>query len=240
MPNNLDRKIRLLPPFPRTPHLPYNPNRTEDDLVAVDTEAAVVFSSPHVYVEEKVDGASVGLYMDDEDNPVIRNSEHILGKGYVKKNTPAKLQFRSLWNFFYDNREKFEELRHLGLSLYGEWMVMQHGLEYDKLPSLLIAYDLFEQDTQKFIDPLKARTILAKCGFSLTPIIHVGAVPSYSHLEQWSQRPTPLSTKGNAEGVYIKVSDGDYITHRFKMVRPDFKQGGLFSEKDLIRNKVLK
>ena len=90
---------RLLPDFGRTPHLPWNPNGTPDDVIASETEAKVIFSHQRVLVEEKIDGSCVGIHHTGKE-PIIRNRTHILRKGY-EKDTTAKLQFRPLWGWYY-------------------------------------------------------------------------------------------------------------------------------------------
>lgn len=238
---------KALPSFPRTLHLPYQPNATNDDYVASEEEASVIFSMP-VNVEEKIDGASVGMAL-FQDHPLLRNRDHILNKGYFK-NTPAKEQFRPMWNWFYDNVHKFENLNiHGPYSVYGEWCLGQHGLEYNQLPDWFIAYDLYHQEEEKFMNPLLAREILQECGFTVPksllqtdlsgcisknyPLMGYEALAQYTHYpSQW--------TKDNAqsEGIYVKTFDSDYVVNRFKMVRPSFVRGALWSPDKLSRNSL--
>ncbi len=42
--------------------------------------------------------------------PVIRNRNNILKKGYIKKETPAKLQFRSSWNWLHAHNKDIQKL----------------------------------------------------------------------------------------------------------------------------------
>ena len=207
-----------LPEFPRTSHLPWRPNAQQGDVVA--DEADVIFKLPHVYLEEKIDGSSVGMALIDG-HPVIRNRDHILNKGF-QKNTPAKRQFVSIWGWFYDHREFFEALEdaYPNASVYGEWMIAQHGLEYDLLPAWFIAYDIYDYAEGQFVRTDKARSILLSCGFSLPPLLCTGPLENYPHIEEFTLQPSPFTTKGLREGVYIKVSrDNKWVTDRFKMVR---------------------
>ena len=99
----LEIEKSLLPQYPRTPHLPHKPNASEDDVVAQESETTVVWGS-FVTIEEKIDGASVGIAVFDG-HPIVRNRDHVLRKGYVKE-TAAKKQFTSLWNYFYQNEDE--------------------------------------------------------------------------------------------------------------------------------------
>lgn len=136
-----EKEKRVLPAFPRTPHLPYKPNAGDGDIVATSAELLAIEDLLWT-VEEKIDGASVGMAL-WEDEPLIRNRDHILRKGYVKE-TAAKKQFASIWGWFYNHKKAFEHINKLGpYSVYGEWCVAQHGIAYTKLPDWFIAYDLY-------------------------------------------------------------------------------------------------
>jgi hypothetical protein len=134
------KKLRakdVLPEFPRTVILPHKPNGTADDIITTNAEAKVVFQSHYVHIEEKIDGASVGMGILDG-HPVVRSRRNILRKGSTKG------QFASLWNWWYDHRERFDELADMGpFSIYGEWMWAEHSVrhtgevdDYNQLESL--------------------------------------------------------------------------------------------------------
>jgi hypothetical protein len=88
-----------IPAFPSTPHLPYKPNMAVGDFAASESDAASLFASDEVYIFEKVDGANCAVMLDDDGEFLVRNKDHILKKGFLKKETPAKMQFRRLWNW---------------------------------------------------------------------------------------------------------------------------------------------
>ena len=231
------KNLHKLPEFPRTLHLPWKPNTQRGDLTANDAD--IIFQLPHVYVEEKIDGANCGMALIDG-HPVIRNRDHILKKGF-QKDTPAKRQFVAIWNWFYDHQDFFEALEGVypNASVYGEWMVAQHGLEYDKLPGWFVAYDLYDYAEGQFVRTDKAREMLSVCGFDLVPLIWSGPVENYPQIEEFTLQPSPFTTKEPREGIYIKVSkDNRWITHRFKMVRHGFVQGKLWSKDALQKNSL--
>jgi len=229
---------RLLPAFPRTQHLPYQPNASGDDGIASEAEANVIFRVP-VNVEEKIDGASVGMALVDG-QPLIRNRDHVLRKGYLK-DTAAKVQFRPLWGWFYEHLACFEALAmHGALSVYGEWCLARHGLAYDTLPDWFIAYDLFDQEAERFISPVLARTWLEDAGFSLPRLHHQGYLPesNYALLGHWASQPGAWTETGMAEGVYVKTFDAQHVTGRFKLVRPGFVQGALWDPEHITKNRL--
>jgi len=228
---------KVLPDYPSVKHLPWKPNVSRDDKIVSEEEAAVIFQGHDVYVEEKIDGANCGMAK-VRNFPIIRNIDHILRKGYTKP-TPAKIQFRPIWNYYYDNESRFDKLNEtLGpVSVYGEWMVARHGLEYDQLPDWFVAYDVYDYDRHEMIDPQEGRTALQACGFSVVPLLAINPT-SYEELEALCQQPSEFTTLGLREGIFVKVGDGKRVTHSFKMVREGFVQGALWDKKKLNKNRL--
>lgn len=235
---NLKNLKAILPDYPSTMHLPYKPNTSRGDLVAPEQEVSVIFQSQEVEVTEKVDGANCGMAL-YEGHPVIRNSDHILAKGYFK-DTPAKRQFLSVFNWFYKNQEKFEKLNEsLGpVGVYGEWLIAQHGLEYDNLPDWFVAFDVYDYEAHQFVCTKQARSALLEAGFTVVPQLHYGKLNDFEQLELLANGTSNFTSKGPREGVYVKVSNDSWITDRFKMVRQGFVQGALWDFKKLKKNKV--
>lgn len=230
---------RILPQYPRTVHLPWKPNAHRSDLIAKEKDCAFLFTNPNIYVEEKVDGANCGMAW-VEGQPVVRNRNHLLHKSHAAK-TAAKMQFGPLWNWFYENKHKFEKLEELTgmVSVYGEWLFALHGLHYTKLPDLFLAYDLYSHDRHDYLDPGISRKALAEAGFYVVPLLHQGPFISWEAIEALTQQPS-LYTNDRREGVYVKVSDGKVITNRYKMVRHDFIQGEHWSDRGITKNLVVK
>lgn len=213
------KQMKHLPSFPRITHLSWKPNIVSGDLVSQNDN--IIFSD-NVIIEEKVDGASVGMALVNS-HPLIRNRNHVLNKGYLK-DTPAKMQFRPLWNWFYENKELFKNLNDVysqPVSVYGEWMYAQHGMKYDKLPSYFIAYELFfpEENRWTSIDP--------ELGFITTKRLGT-KIDSYEMLENLTNELSEFSSELR-EGVVVKIKSGNNIIERFKMVRQGFVQGALWS-----------
>lgn len=234
---------KILPDFPRTPHVPYKAvigdNLSADDYIADEISTRAIFDHYYIFVEEKLDGANCGMAL-YEGHPVIRNRSHILNKGYVK-DTPAKMQFRPAWGWFYDNKEKFEKLNEAAgyeVGVFGEWLYALHGIRYDKLPDLFVAYDLFDWFSLQFVATEKARELLTNAGFSVPPLLHTGKVESWEQLEALCNEKSAFSTLDQREGVYIKISDTKEVVARFKMVRADYVQGSRWDLRTITKNKL--
>src|ERR1035437_9315553 len=126
----------LAPDYPRIRHLDKSiSNMTHEDIVL---ETSIQFPITG-WVQEKIDGSNMGVSWTS--GPVLRNRNNILKKGYIEKNTPAKLQFRPAWNWLHEHSAEIRELSKECMSqitLYGEWMYAKHSLEYKRLPDLFI------------------------------------------------------------------------------------------------------
>lgn len=233
----------LLPDYPRTRHLSYKPNAQRLDLIATEEECKVIFENENTFIEEKVDGANSGICL-FEGNPVIRNRNNFFHKGKTgHSRTPAKMQFASIYNWFYANQDKFEKLNELNggpVSVYGEWMYALHGIKYDKLPSHFMPFDLYDWEKSKFIPTGTGRELLELSGFVAVPLLHKGKVPSWEFLEKLCEVNSPFSSTDLREGVYVKVSSKDDIIGRFKMVRSGFIQGHHWSDKQITKNGLAK
>jgi len=227
----------ILPEFPRTAHLPVEPNAEHDDIVASDS-SLFEFLKKTIYVEEKIDGTNLGVAVVG-DNPIVRNRSHILRKGYDRRKTPAQIQYQRVWTWLYDNLELWRSLnKTLGFtaSVYGEWLYARHVVAYNRLPSLFIAYDIYNSDDKKFLPPSVAREMLLKAGFNVAPLISSGKYTA-NDLIAIRDGESVFSTVSPREGVFLKSEDGE---DRYKMVSPWFKSDDDWNKKELTRNTICK
>lgn len=225
----------IVPEFPRTAHLPLEPNAEHDDIIASESELSLFLNS-EICVEEKIDGTNLGVAVVNGE-PIVRNRSHILRKGYSRCKTPAQIQYQRFWTWMYDNIHKWRNLnKELGFeaSVYGEWLYARHVVEYDALPTLFIAYDIYNSAERTFLPPIDTRTVLTSTGFEVPPLIASG-VFSASELVQLRDGESQYSTISPREGVYLKSGDG---LVRFKMVSPWFKSDDDWNKKPLVTNKL--
>lgn len=216
----MTRLTDYLPEYPSVLHLPYRPN-ARGDKIATPEEASVIFSDP-VSVQEKVDAANCGMaYVDG--HPMLRSRSKVLRKGHTLKNASQK-QFASAWNWMHARRKNFQRLGNY--AVYGEWMVQQHGMYYDRLPAWFIAYDLWDWEEQKFLPFDEALARLNLAGFDTVPELFRGRLESYEQLERLANGASRYSTDQPREGLVVKTK-----SRRFKMVRQGFQQGCLLGDK---------
>lgn len=230
---------KILPEYPATEHLPWKPN-TNGDRIASEKDASIIFSASHVTIQEKADGANCGMSLFDG-HPLIRSRTKFLRKGGFRPGAnPSLAQFSSVFNWFHNNKKKFEKLnKELGsVSVYGEWMVQQHGMEYTNLPDWFVAFDVYDWESGRYLAPHRAIPALHNAGFSTVPLIgEKNILTNYEQLETFANIYSAFSPDKLVEGIYLKVDDGSWVTGRFKMVREGFIQGSLLEDK-IKKNKI--
>jgi len=234
-----DKEKILLPEFPRTMHLPIDPNATSDDKIASEKDLIELLNLDEVIIQEKIDGANSGFRLEN-DLPLIRNRTHILNKNYSAKKTPAQKQFKSAFTWFHENKDKFIELKKLlgwTPSVYGEWLYAKHTIFYDQLPDVFVAYDIYSVEDNEFICPKLSREVLQKAGFSVIPLISSGKI-TLDDLLNYRNGKSQFSSDQKREGIYIKTTDNIHMTSRYKMVAPWFKSHEDWNKTDLIRNRI--
>ena len=225
----------IAPDYPRIPHLDKKiSNMTHDDL-ELETKVKFPFTG---WVQEKVDGANMGVSWTS--GPVLRNRNHILKKGYIDKDTPAKLQFRSAWNWIHDHGDDIRKVSKslmTPITIYGEWMWAKHSLNYDRLTDWFLAYDIYLPEDDKFLSP-----DLFEKEMSQTKIKYIKpqkiTFNDISEVVTISERKSEYRN-GVSEGVVIKISGERYITETFKVVNRFFDRRNDFND-ELIKNSLIK
>lgn len=231
-----------MPEFPRTMHLPIEPNTSAGDKVATFREMEA-FLGLRVSVEEKLDGANMGLAVIDG-QPLVRNRSHILRKGYSARKTPAQQQFGRVWTWLHEvdgkvrNYEKVllaSEIVGSPVTVYGEWLFARHVVEYDALPDLFVAYDLWHQAEGRFLDPFRTKMVLEEAGFK-TPKMWAYNLLWPDLLVPCRDKPSAFSSTAMQEGIYLKSGDGEWGHGRYKMVAPWFRSDDGWNKRPLVRN----
>jgi atypical dual specificity phosphatase len=212
--------------FPRTAHLAalgQGAAVTRDDLMYPDPQHFVGGEGgPLVTVEEKVDGANLGITMDESYSFVCMNRSHFV-------NSATATQWKALDTFL--DEFAADLMTVLGdqpgrYVLYGEWCAFQHTVPYTALPgTYFVAFDLFDKRAGKFLSRDRFRERLADTRIPTVPTLCTRAFATLKELEQLVLTTDSRFGDTKVEGVYLRVDDGDHLKHRSKIVRPDFTQG---------------
>lgn len=203
--------------FPRTPHLFIAPGLDiRDDKVLSPAECDEMLRH-ELIVEEKVDGANLGISIDAEGRLEFRNRNHRFTSG-------GKGQFETLGEWAY---RRFDSLlRHLSdrYIVFGEWCYARHSVHYDRLPDLFLGFDVFDRKSDRFLDTRQRDLLFAQLGIHPIRRIAQGRFTRSSllHLlqhERSAYADTPV------EGLVLRQDGEGQLQARAKLVRPDFIQG---------------
>lgn len=113
--------------YPRTPHLPWSPGATSDDIRCVDTE---IFEGKTVVVTEKMDGENTTLY-DDHCHARSVDSRHHPSRDWVK-------QFHAA--IAHDIPPHWR--------ICGENLYAQHSIVYQALKSYFYGFSVWDEDNR--------------------------------------------------------------------------------------------
>jgi atypical dual specificity phosphatase len=228
-------KYKVAPEFHRIPHLNKEISQmTHDDIVLGDN---IKFPF-ECYVQEKVDGANMGVSFND--GPILRNREHILKKGYSKIKTNAKKQFTSAWNWLHEHEKdiaSIEKTWQSPITVYGDWMIYQHSLYYDRLPDKFIAYDIWSVEDNKYLSPETVYKLLIETNICFI-IPEKVVFNSIQEIIDFSERESSYR-KGLREGIVIKTAENEFLKDTFKVVNKHFKLRQDFNEVPAIKNKFI-
>lgn len=200
--------------FPSTPHLAL--------LGAVDVRGDKVMSDSQrhdflqheLVVEEKVDGANLGISFDMEGNIRAQNRGTYL-------HLPSTGQWKKLAGWLAPKIDVlFEQLTDRYI-LFGEWCYAQHSVVYDRLPDWFLGFDLYDKRIGRFFSCNRRDEMFRAIAITQVPRVDCGrfTLAELSELITQSQ----LSDKP-AEGLYLRLDQGEWLVQRAKLVRPVFIQ----------------
>lgn len=218
--------------FPKTPHLFIAPGvSVRNDKVMTPQESALFLSST-VIVEEKVDGANIGISFNDAGELQFQNRGN-----YV--NHESHPQFKLLNDWGYKRYEWLKSALNNQYILFGEWCYLAHSIHYTKLPDWFIGFDVFEKAAGKFLSAERRNGVLQNCQISIVPSIYKGKVDKIK-LFNLLQTPSMLSDEP-LEGIYLRSEADGYLQNRAKLVRADFIQtiDTHWMHKQIVRNTCL-
>lgn len=226
--------------YPRTAHLFHagGTAATTDDLILPDMASVVsTFCNDEtaVTVEEKIDGANLGVSVDPATNQLlIQNRSH-----YVSGQGGNHAQFNRLHEWTCSHSESLYKLLGRGDTiLYGEWVVARHSIPYHRLPDIFVAFDLFDKTSEKFYSRQRFHQAMNGTGIPVVPVICRRVFGKECAKDLRRTLINLLDTRsafrddgGFVEGIVLRIDstedadNGTCLERRYKVVRPDFVRG---------------
>lgn len=213
--------------FPRTRHLFNIGSASRDDLILSSSDAQAFLqandSSTTIVVEEKVDGANLGISLDSSGAFKVQNRSH-----YV--NSKSHAQFKKLDKWLDDHYEGLSTVLDSAKSqpgrwiLYGEWLFAKHSIHYTTLPDLFLAFDLFDTETGTFLSREALSERLDGTNIHQVRRLELENLDEQSLLELVQTQESSFYN-GVIEGVYLRRQKDGRTIDRAKIVRSDFIAG---------------
>ena len=194
--------------YPRIPHIPGS--RGTDDDVYVDMPTGTF----EVY--EKLDGACVGITMDENDTLRFMNRG-----GWIDEKRPHE-QWGALKKWAYENYDKWYHLFH-GVLLapdvivFGEWLWAEHTIHYSKLPDYFMVFDIWNPINGFGIN--SPSLFMERVGLKVTP-----KIGETTNLADWlaNNKHEPLYANRFEGFIFRDVLEYGRV---FKYVLPSFQLG---------------
>jgi hypothetical protein len=200
--------------FPSTPHLATLEGvDIRGDKVMSESERHA-FLQHELVVEEKVDGANLGISFDSEGNIRAQNRGAYL-------QLPGSGQWKKLSDWLTPKMDVLFENLMSQYILFGEWCYAQHSVRYVGLPDWFLGFDIYDRSSGRFLSCGHRDDLLEKMDIARVPAITRGRFTLPELLELLSQsRLTDLP----AEGLYLRHDGDQWLEERAKLVRPAFIQ----------------
>lgn len=186
--------------YPRTPHLPFSPGASNDDiLLATDKH----FQGKQVVITEKMDG---------ENSTVYRDGYHARSLDSVHRDYHSwLLAYIKTFQYQLENDER----------VCGEYLYAKHSIFYDNLESYFYGFSFWKGD--RCLDWGKTKKKFKELGIVHVPELYIG--PYESGL---TERIAERTVARGGEGIVVRTFDSfdydDFAEHIAKYVRPNHVQ----------------
>ena len=177
-------------------------------------EERAEFLRHRLVVEEKVDGANIGISFDASGDLRVRNRGTYLVEPYYG-------QWKRLAEWVNPRTDLFFDRLNDRYILFGEWCYAQHSVYYENLPDWFLGFDIFDRIEVKFFSCRKRDAMFLDLKVQKVPRIKEGRFSLAGLQELFS---TSLLGDVPAEGLYMRWDTADWLEKRAKLVRPTFLQ----------------
>lgn len=203
--------------FPHTPHLAWlSPDSPREDKVFSAAEAAA-FLCAEVVLEEKVDGANVGISVDAAGEIQVQNRGQYLSP-------PFTGQFVRLNSWLAQREEAIFDALGEHLMLFGEWTAAVHSLGYSRLPDYFLLFDVYDRQAKKFWSTSRRSVLAEQLNLRVIHCVGDGTYSLSTLKKMVLDMPSAYVSVGVAEGIYLRREDESWLLERAKLVHPDFVQ----------------
>lgn len=200
--------------FPSTPHLLFaSEDVSRSDKLLSEEKKELLLSNP-ITIEEKIDGANLGISFSRSGDILLQNRGQYLLAPYL-----GQWEKLPAWLDIYQDR-LFDVLEDRYI-LFGEWCYARHSIYYTALPNWFVAFDIYDMREKKFFSVQRRNEMVERMGLEVVPLIKHGrfAVSDIPLLLRKSKYSDSL-----CEGLYFRFDVDGWLNVRAKYVRGSFSQ----------------
>jgi len=217
--------------FPSTPHLAWLGRVPVRGDKVMDASEVGAFLSGPVVIEEKIDGANLGISLAADGRIRFQNRGNWL---------EGKLtgQWEPLRGWVARREGLLREHLPKGHVLFGEWCHARHSLGYDRLPDWFVAFDVLDVGAGRFWSVERRDALVSRLGMANVPRIAQGHLALRDVLAL-VEGPSAFGQTPR-EGLYLRREEGPWLAARAKVVRAAFTQSIAehWSTQPLLGNRV--
>jgi ATP-dependent RNA circularization protein (DNA/RNA ligase family) len=202
--------------FPHTPHLAWlGEGSPRDDKVLMPHEVTALLAGD-VVVEEKLDGANVGLSLALDGSLRAQNRGQYLGD-------PCAWQFSRLPAWLAQHGEALRSHLAPNLILFGEWCAARHALNYTALPDWFLFFDVYDRKASRFWSSVRRNALAEHAGLLTVPLLLRGRT-TLADLKRMLATTSSRYRSGPLEGLVLRRESPEWCEARGKLVCPEFTQ----------------
>jgi hypothetical protein len=175
-----------------------NQFRTYDKVERLGKEEVEGILNGTVYVFEKIDGANVSLYWDEENGLVICSHNNIVYSDKFGGN------FRGIVEYVKANPNIIQMCKdHPSWIYYGEWLV-KHTIDYPtNVKNIIWFFDVYSRDTNHYVHYETYTTALKIYGVNYANALAILENPTVEDLKQYL-KVNQFEGKPEQEGIVLK------------------------------------
>lgn len=202
--------------FPHTPHIRWLADGSaRGDKVLSELEVADLLSEV-VSVEEKIDGANLGISLDDTGHLRVQNRGQFLME-------PFRGQFSRLPAWLGQHEHGIRSVLTEDTILFGEWCAAVHSVSYDRLPDWFLLFDVYDRGQHRFYSVDRRNELGARSGVTVVPRMHQGKFSVDQLLATLATHDSHFGSDG-LEGLVVRKDFNGWNVARGKLVKSGFVQ----------------
>jgi hypothetical protein len=170
------------------------------------------FLRHELFVEEKVDGANLGISFDSSGNLKLQSRGAWL-------EPPYRGQWASLAEWLSPRTDRLFSGIDDRYVIFGEWCFARHTVRYTGLTDWFLGFDILEIPSGRFLATHGRDETMSRLPIAQVPFLAKG---HFSLDRLTGLLGASLLGNGPAEGVYLRFNSEEWLGGRAKLVAPGF------------------